>query len=137
LYGRDHRGDGLTVAAASDLISKGMKQKEESRKGLSSIADQMFSRFMAKAIDAANAAGEEWLWKNSKPLFKVTTSDGPVSVHGFVGRAYITAPKKGSGLAKWLEEHGYDDRRSSKELVIHHRFVERLEAELHLVCCKV
>lgn len=134
LYGRSFRGHGLTAAEASRLIEEGLEKRGASRSGLSTVADQIFTHMMKRAIEEANAAGDAWLAKHPDPKFIVNTAEGPVAVHGKIGYAYITAPKRGSGLAKWLEEHGFNDRRNQKVLSIHHRHAERLEGELLLEC---
>lgn len=134
IWGRDFRGEGLTQRQASDKIDEGLAQRAMANSSLTGLADKMFTMYMKRAIDAANTAGEAWLKKNPEPQFVVITADGPVAVHGPVGHAHITAPKRGSGLAKWLEEHGFNDRRNPKELSLQHRFKERLEGELLLQC---
>nr|WP_250807970.1 hypothetical protein [Neorhizobium tomejilense] len=135
IYGRDMRGMGLTQGKASDLIEKGLAERADAKSGLTSIADQMFTNYMKRAISAANAAGEAWLAEHKDIQFAVSTPEGLVAVHGPIGYAYITAPKRGSKLAKWLSEHGFNDRRNTKVLSLHHRFTERLEGELQLKCC--
>lgn len=135
LYGRDHRGMGLTRQQASDLIDQGLEKRSSEREGLTDIADQLFSHMMKRAVEAANAAGEKWLKENPEALFVLNTADGYVGVHGEIGSAYITAPKKGSGLDKWLRKHRFSDRRAPKALPLEHRFAGRYEGRLQLACC--
>jgi hypothetical protein len=135
LFKRDFRGEGLTQAEASDKIEEGLELRSKDRSELSDIADQMFSLFMKRAIEAANAAGDKWLAEHPEAEFVVSTPDGLVEVHGPIGKATITAPKKGSALAKWMNEHGLNDRRDPKTLAFHYKHQERLEGELQLVCC--
>lgn len=134
LYGKDFSGEGLTKGRASDLIDEGFRNRSNDKSGLTDIADQMFSMYMRRAIEAANEAGDWWVAGHPKVEFVVSTPKGPVGVHGAIGTAYITAPKKGSGLAKWIAEHGFNDRRNLKQLALHHRYQDRLEGELQLVC---
>lgn len=135
LYGRDFRGEGLTQGRASELIEEGLELRSKDRSGLSDIADQMFTQYMKRAIEAANAAGDKWLAKHPEALFVVKTHEGLTEVHGAIGHAFITAPKKGSGLAKWLAEHSFNDRRSPKVLPFQYKHQDRLEGELQLACC--
>ena len=95
----------------------------------------MFSLYMKRAIEAANAAGDKWLAEHPEVEFVVSTPEGLTEVRGPIGRASITAPKKGSGLAKWMHEHGLNDRRDPKTLTFHYKYQERLEGELQLACC--
>ena len=134
IYGRDFRGMGLTQGEAGDKIDEGLAERAARGSSLTDIADQMFTLYMKRAIDAANAAGEAWLKKHREPQFVVMTQDGLMAVHAPIGHAHITAPKRGSGLAKWLEEHGFNDRRNPKVLSLHHRYTERLEGDLLLKC---
>lgn len=135
LFKRDFRGEGLTQARASELIEEGLELRSKDRSELSTIADQMFSLYMKRAIEAANAAGDEWLAAHPEPEFVISTPHGLREVHGPIGKASITAPKKGSALAKWMFEHGLNDRREPKTLSFHYKHQERLEGELQLVCC--
>lgn len=135
LYKKDFRGEGLTVGRASDLIDEGMKARAEDKSGLSSIEDQLFSHYLNKATEAANKAGDAWLAAHPEPEFVIHTADGYLGVHGIVGHVYITAPKKGSGLAKWMREHGFDDRRDTKAMLFQHKFADRPEVELQMACC--
>jgi hypothetical protein len=134
LWGKDFRGEGLTKGRASDLIEEGYHNRAINKSGLTDLADQMFSMYMRRAIEAANEAGDWWVAGHPKAEFHVSTPNGPVGVHGPIGHAHITAPKKGSGLAKWINEHGFNDRRNLKQLALHHRYQDRLEGELQLVC---
>jgi hypothetical protein len=135
IYGKDMRGRGLTMEKASELISEGLAARAESRSGLTDIADQMFTNYMKRAINAANAAGDGWIAANPEVQFVISTPEGLVGVHGPIGHAYITAPKSSSKLARWLKEHEFNDRRNMKALVVHHRYTERLEGDLQLRCC--
>jgi hypothetical protein len=135
LYKKDYRGSGLTREKASELIEKGLEEKALEKTGLSSMADQLFTHLMKRAIEAANEAGDAWLAEHPEPLFVVSTPEGLLGVHDTVGHAVITAPKKGSGLAKWLIEHEFDDRRNSRIMPLDHKHVDRLEGGLHLAAC--
>ena len=135
LYGRDFRGKGLTQGQANKLIEDGIEAKSNERDGVTNITDQLFSHLMRKAIKAANEAGDAWLSQHPDPLFYIKNKDNNIPVHGMVGTAYITAPKKSSGLGKWLRANDLHDARNTKELSIHHKYSERLEAELQLACC--
>jgi hypothetical protein len=134
LYGKDFRGLGYTKGQASALIQEGYHLRSINRSGLPDIADQMFSMYMRRAIEAANEAGDVWLAEHQKVQFVVSTPQGMVEVHGPIGEASITAPKRGSGLAKWINEHGLNDRRNIKHLAVHHKYQDRLEGELQLAC---
>ncbi|MDW9478790.1 hypothetical protein GOB57_08735 [Sinorhizobium meliloti] len=135
LFKRDFRGEGLTQGQASDLIEQGLEQRAKDRSELPDIVDQMFSLYMKRAIEAANAAGDKWLAEHPEVEFVVSTPEGLAEVRGPIGRAFITAPKKGSGLAKWMSEHGLNDRRDPKALAFHYKYQQRLEGELQLACC--
>ena len=135
LYARDFRGEGLTQGKAAEMIEEGLELRSKERNGISDIADQLFTHLIKRATEAANEAGKLWLLKNPRPKFTIKSLDQHIPVHGIVGIAYITAPKKGSGLANWMNKHGFNDLRNKKELVIHHRYTEKMEAELHLACC--
>jgi hypothetical protein len=118
LWGKDFRGEGLTKGRASDLIEEGYHNRAINKSGLTDIAE----------------AGDWWVAGHPNVEFVVATPKGPIGLHGAIGNAYITAPKKGSGLAKWIAEHGFNDRRNLKQLALHHRYQDRLEGELQLVC---
>jgi hypothetical protein len=135
LFKKDFRGEGLTQAQASDMIEDGLELRSKDRSELSTIADQMFSLYMKRAIEAANLAGDKWLAEHPEPEFVISTSNGLMEVHGSIGKASITAPKRGSALAKWMSEHGLNDRRDPKTLAFHYKHQERMEGELQLVCC--
>lgn len=134
LTGKNYAGKGLTVDAAADLIDQALKEKEEKRAGLTSIAEQLYSGLYKKAVDAANKAGEEWLKANSEAKFAVVDpgSNTRIGVHGTIGRAWVTWPNRGSDFYKWLIKDMYDGQK--KEIRFAHKYTDRLEGELQLAC---
>lgn len=134
LTGRSYRGKGLTRDDALELIEAAMNEREASKEGLSSMAEQLFGGLYKRAIDSANAAGAKWLNENPEVLFAVEDPETKekIGVHGTIGRAWITWPKRGTDLYKWLVDHMYDGQK--KELRVEHYYTDRLEGELQLAC---
>lgn len=131
---RNYRGKGLTVDQASDLIEELEAKRERDRAGLGDVAEKMYSAMMKKAKQAANAAGDEWLKAHPDPLFIVNDpeSQKPIGVHGLIGSAWLTWPKKGTDIYKWMNDNNFDGQR--KVLYIEHRYAHRLEVELLIAC---
>jgi hypothetical protein len=135
LYGRDFRGEGLTVGDASQRIEEGQRLREISRDGNPDMADQLFTNIVRRMTNAANEAGRKWLEANPEPDFEINFDGLRIGVHGMIGAAYLTSPKKGSALYRWMVDHEFDDRRNKHMFPIPHEYTERLEGELQLACC--
>lgn len=131
---RDYRGKGLTRDQASDLIEQAIERQAEDRKENTSMEDKLFHALRDKAIKAANEAGEKWMKDHPTIQFVVNDPQAgqPIGVHGAIGKAWITWPKRGSALYKWAMEYDFEGQK--KVMHIAHRFSERLEAELLFVC---
>lgn len=131
---RDYRGKGLTRDEASDLIEELEAMREQERATLGDVAEKMYSALMKKAKQSANAAGEQWLKANPEPLFIVNDPESatPIGVHGMIGTAWLTWPKRGTDIYKWMIEHNYDGQKNV--LLIEHRYAHRLEVGLLLAC---
>jgi len=131
---RDYRGKGLTRDEASDLIEELEAKREQERATLGDVAEKMYAAMMKKATMAANIAGENWLKAHPDPLFIVYDSDSkkPIGVHGAIGSAWLTWPRRGTDIYKWMIENNYDGQKSV--LLIEHRYAHRLEVELLLAC---
>lgn len=131
---RDYSGKGLTVDQASALIDDMLARRAEAREELGSVAEKMFNALYKKAVDAANAAGAAWLERHPKPLFIIHDPDSPspIGVHGQIGTAWLTYPKRGTPLYKWIESTMFDGQK--KVMNIAHRYVHRQEVGLQLAC---
>jgi len=136
LTGIDHRGRGLTVAQASDLIDDALLERSRRQASLTKVGEQLFAAIYQRAVEAANKAGEMWLEQNPETKFVVHDPETGenIGVHGEIGIAWITWPKRGSDLYKWLMENLYDGQ--NKVFHIPHRYEDRLEGGLQLACTK-
>jgi hypothetical protein len=133
---RDYRGKGLTRDEASDLIDELEARRERERATLGDVADKMFAAMMKKAVQMANAAGEQWIKEHPEPLFIVDDPEthSPIGVHGMIGSAWLTWPRRGTDIYKWMIDNNYDGQKHT--LYIEHRFAHRLEVELLIACEK-
>lgn len=131
---RDYRGKGLTRDEASDLIEELEAKREQERAGLGDVAEKMFAAMMKKATQSANAAGEKWLKEHPEPRFIVydPESQKTIGVHGMIGSAWLTWPRRGTDIYKWMIENNYDGQKNV--LLIEHRYAHRLEVELLIAC---
>lgn len=131
---RDYTNKGLTVDQASELIDELLARQEESRREIGGVAERMFNALYPKAVAEANAAGADWLKRHPEPLFIIHDPDDPApkGVHGQIGAAWLTYPKRGTPLYKWIENTMYDGQK--KVMNIAHRFVHRPEVGLQIVC---
>ncbi|NTF17522.1 hypothetical protein G6L37_03865 [Agrobacterium rubi] len=131
---RDYRGKGLTRDQASDLIEELEAKREQERAVLGDVAGKMYAAMMKKATQSANAAGEAWLKDHPDPLFIVNDPESqiPIGIHGMIGSAWLTWPKRGTDIYKWMLENNYDGQKHT--LLIEHRHAHRLEVELLLEC---
>jgi hypothetical protein len=131
---REYRGKGLTRDEASDLIEELEAKREQRRAGLGDVAEKMFAAMMAKAIKAANEAGDKWLKAHPDPIFIVNDPESrqPIGAHGMIGRAWLTWPKTGTDIYKWMIENNFDGQK--KVLYIEHRHAHRCEVDLLIEC---
>lgn len=131
---RDYRGKGLTRDQASELIEELEEKRARERAGLGDVADKMFSAMMTKARSAANEAGDKWMKAHPDPLFIIDDTDEkqPIGVHGMIGTAWLTWPKRGTDIYKWMIENNYDGQK--QVLYIEHKYVHRKEVELLIAC---
>lgn len=134
LTGIDHRGRGLTIGQAGELIDKAAAERAQRKAGLSRVGEQLFNGIYQKALEAANKAGDEWISQNKTVKFSVFDAEEgrSIPVYDAIGTAWITWPRRGSDLYKWLKENLYDGQ--TKVFHIPHRHEERLEAGLQLAC---
>lgn len=134
LTGISHHGAGYTRDRASELISAAIAEKERRNQGLSDMGEKIYSTGFAKAVQAANDAGDRWMEQNPDPKFSVFDKESGrmIGIHGTIGDAWITWPKVGSDFHKWLMENIHDGQK--KRVRIPHRYADRLEGELLLAC---
>ena len=133
---RDYRGKGLTRAEASALIEERLVERDIRNAALGDVAEKMFGAMLTKAIQEANAAGDRWMEKHAEPLFIVNDpeSSQPIGVHGVIGEAWLTWPKRGTPIYKWMIDNNFDGQKT--KLYIEHKYVHRLEVELLIACEK-
>jgi hypothetical protein len=131
---RDYSNKGLTVDQASDLIDELVARRSEAQGELGSVAERMFNALYKKAVDEANAAGAAWLQRHPNPIFIIHDPDDPAprGVHGQIGAAWLSYPKRGTPLYKWIENTMYDGQK--KVMNIAHRYAHRPEVGLQLAC---
>jgi hypothetical protein len=131
---RDYRGKGLTRDQASELIEELEEKRAREKAGLGDVADKMFSAMMTKARSAANEAGDRWMKEHPEPLFIINDPDSqqPIGVHGMLGSAWLTWPKRGTDIYKWMIENNFDGQK--QVLYIEHKYVHRREVELLIAC---
>lgn len=136
LTGISHRNRGLTRKEAEVLIEEAIKKREEKRAALTDMADKLLGSIFKQATDAANRAGDKWVNDNKEVHFVINDPETgtKIGVYGEIGKAWITWPKAGSPLYKWLMKEMYDGQK--REIRIPHRHADRLEGELQLTCEK-
>lgn len=136
LTGIDHRNRGLTVDEADRLIEKAQKEREKATEDLTDMAEKLLAPIFNQAVEAANAAGDQWIADNPTIKFHIADPDTKTElpIYGEIGRAWITWPKPSSPFYKWLVKNMNDGQKS--EVLIPHRHVRRMEGELQLACMR-
>jgi hypothetical protein len=132
----DFRGLGLTRGEASDMIEKMSVEVEEKKKEreVTPLKQAFFDGLYRKAIKAANDAGREWSASHCEPVFAIVDEESGtrIPVYGRMGVAYIRWPDRRSAFGRWIKDTHFDGQ--YEVLPLPHRYAERVEFDLVLVC---